>query len=99
MSFQPIPLPLPDPGPTGAGAERPVDNYTSGAVALTIAGGAAQVEGSMDGTNWGIIGASVTTVGTTIVPVPHAVRFLRVNVTTDITSGGAVFGGHLQAGS
>lgn len=99
MRFDAIELPKPDPGPTGAGVARPIENYLNGAVAVTLTGGSVRVEASNDGTNWGTIGGTVSAVATTFVPVPHAVKLLRLFVVTAIAAGDkAVFGAHLQEG-
>jgi hypothetical protein len=84
-------IPKPSPGPTGAGAPLRTEGLTEKAVQAVVAAGAVTVEGSMDGTNYVDIGGGAIAANTWL-SFPYAVKFMRLNVGTDIGAGKVMLG-------
>lgn len=82
---------------TGTGAQTTQNLFSNGdmdrerdkiTVEFIVTAGSArsvQVEGSLDGTNWALLGTAVTATGTTIQEVPR-VPMIRANVTSNTGS-------------
>lgn len=93
MSAHFIELPKPAT-PTGTGASLRTDGLTDKAVQAVVAAGSVTVEGSMDGTTYTDIGGGAI-VADAWISVPWAVKFMRLNIATDIGAGKLILAGRV----
>jgi len=85
-------IPKPSPGPTGLGVAIKVSDFREKSVQFNLSAGSVTLEGSNDGSVWNDVGGGAKTANA-LVSVAFTLKFLRLNVATDIGAGKAIFAG------